>query len=218
MTRILTAALAALVVVAPAAAFADDSRLELGLGIHTGDPELEYQGNSTELDTDTGFALSVRYWRDGLINSNLSFGAEYLHLNGGDYSENATYSGAISGTATLDLEPTINAFMANAAIRANGTEKFHPYAGLGAGLAWASVDLSVNGTLTYGGTTYTANGSDDDSDTALAWQLFAGADFDVTESIYIGAEARYFGTDVKLFDVDTEFRNFSAMAKLGYRF
>jgi opacity protein-like surface antigen len=204
------------------AAFAANNtlRLELGLGAHWGDPHLEYQGQSDDLSTDTGIAVSGAAWIDGIAFQNLSVGLEFLHLRDGDYSETGSFSDAgISASGTLGIEPQVNAVMINAAYRDNrvGT-KFHPYIGAGAGAAFASADLSFNGTVTVGADSFTGSGSTDDDDVGFAWQAFIGADYDITDRLYIGASVKYFGTDVQLFDIDVEFRNVVALAKIGYRF
>jgi opacity protein-like surface antigen len=196
-----------------------NTRLELGLGAHWGDPELEDNGASADLNTDTGIAISGAAWFDNVGVQNLSLGVEFLHLRDGDYSESGTFSDSvITASGTLSIEPQINALMVNAAYRDDrATTKFHPYIGAGAGAAIASADLDFTGTLTVGGTTFT-NASTDDDDIGFAWQFYAGADYDITDHLYIGAGLKYFGTDVSLFDVDVEFRNFVALAKIGYRF
>ena len=212
-------ALAAALLLMVASLASAQSRLEVGLGFHGGDPELSFGGSSLDLDTDTGLAGSVRYWRDGVGSKTLSIGLEFLHLRDSDFGKTATFTGVISGTATVAIEPEINAFMFNAALRTNSSQsKLHPYIGVGVGFARVNVDVTVSAALTLGGTTFSGSASADDSDTGFAWQLYAGLDYDLGSAWYIGLDARYFVTDVKLFGVDVDFRNSVFMAKLGYRF
>jgi opacity protein-like surface antigen len=194
-------------------------RAEIGLGAHWGDPDISFAGESDSLDTGTGLAGSVGAWKDGVGHKNLALGLEFLRLQDGDYSESV--SGEILGatlSGDVSLDPTINALLVNAAYRKNDNGRFHPYAGAGIGVARVNATLSASATVTVGSSTFVASGSEDDSDTALAGQLFLGADYDVTSNVYVGAGARYFLTDTNLFGADVDFRNFVVSAKLGFRF
>ena len=206
-----------LLITLSASAFAANHfRLQFGAGVQGGDPEVAFADVSGDLDTDTGFAISGGAWVDKVGWKYLSLGLEYLGLQDSDFSE----SGSVSGTAlgvtfsgTIDIEPTIDAFMINAAIR-NNSGNSHPYIGGGIGFALASADAS--GTLTIDGETGSA--SIDDDDTAFAGQLFIGFDYDVVGSLYLGVNGRYFLMDADLFGADVEFRTWSVMGIVGFRF
>ena len=195
-------------------------RAELGLGAHGGDPEISFAGESEDLDTDTGFAVTGQLWADGVTEKApwLTMGLQYLRLDDADFSEAA--SGTVLGatiTGQLDLDPTLDGFLVNVAYR-KPDGKFHPMIGGGIGVAKASVDASVVATITVNGQTFIAAGDADDDDTNFAWQMFAGFDYDVTDKAYVGATVSYFGTDAALFGADVEFRNLVGIARVGYKF
>lgn len=141
-----------LVMMLPGTALAvDTSRIEAGFGIHGGDPDIEFAGVSGSLDTDTGIAFSAAGWVDHVGWKHLSLGLEYLRLQGSDFHESASavfLGGALTGT--LDIEPTIDVVMLNAAIRKNSGFT-HPYIGGGIGLGHADADLTASVTVTVGG-------------------------------------------------------------------
>lgn len=205
---------------APAAAeeLLKNVRLEIGGGIQAGDPDIEFAGASDELDTGTGYAVGAGIWLDRVFIDYLSVGVQYLRLAGNDFSESG--SGTVLGVAvsgTLDIEPTIDAFMANAALRLNDG-RWHPYVGGGIGLAHASADVTLSATFVVNGQTFVGVGSAEDSDTSFAGQAFAGVDFDVTDNIYVGLNGRYFITNSTLHGADVDFRNVAGMAVVGFRF
>jgi opacity protein-like surface antigen len=200
-------------------ASAQQSRMELGLGIQGGDPDIKFAGTTGSLDTDQGVAISAAYWKDGITaNKNISFGVEFLNLRNSDFNESATFlDGALSGT--LDIEPEINALMINGAYRSNSDQqKLHPYVGAGIGFARASADVNATATVTVNGTTFQAAGIANDNDLSVAFQAYAGLDYDLSKGWYVGANARYFATDAQLFGADVEFRSWALMAKVGKKF
>ena len=200
-----------LLITLSASAFAANHfRLQFGAGVQGGDPELSFAGVSGDLDTDTGIAISAGVWVDKVKWKYLSLGLEYLRLQDSDFNESAsaTFLG-VTLSGTLDIEPTIDAFMVNAAIRKNDGS-IHPYIGGGIGLAFAD----VTGTVIIDGETLT----EDDDDTAFAGQLFIGFDYDVVGSLYLGVNGRYFLMDADLFGADVEFRIWSVMGIVGFRF
>ncbi|MCH7544427.1 MAG: outer membrane beta-barrel protein [Proteobacteria bacterium] len=219
--RLLTAVTLAslLAMMLPGSALAvDDFRLEVGLGIHGGDPDIEFAGVSGSLDTDTGIAISAAGWVDHVGWKHFSLGLEYLRLQDSDFHESASVvflGGTLTGT--LDFEPTIDAVMVNAAIRKN-TGMAHPYIGGGIGLAHADADLTASATVTVGGQTFSVSGSANDTDTAFAGQLFGGMDVDIGGSWYFGVNARYFLMNADLFGADVEFRNWVVLGFVGLKF
>ena len=208
-----------LLITLSASAFAANHfRVQAGVGVQGGDPEVTFAGVSDDLDTDTGIAISAGAWVDGVGWKHLSLGLEYLRLQDSDFSESA--SGTFLGvtlSGTLDIEPTIDAVMVNAAFRKN-TGTFHPYVGGGIGVGFADADLTASLTVTVDGETFAASGSASDDDTAFAGQLFAGVDADVGGNWYVGINGRYFLMDADLFGADVEFRTWSVMGIVGFRF
>ncbi len=141
-----------------------------------------------------------------------------MRLQGSDFSESSGELFGVTFTGPLEIEPTIDAVMVNVAIR-NNSRKFHPYFGLGIGFGNADADLTTSTTLSVRGTTFaTVSGSATDDDTAFAGQLFVGADADVGENWYVGINGRYFLMDADLFGADVEFRTWSVMGIVGFRF
>ena len=208
-----------LVMMLPGSALAVDTfRLQVGFGIHGGDPDIEFAGASGSLDTDTGIAISAAGWVDHVGWNHLSLGLEYLRLQDSDFHESAsaTFLNATL-TGTLDIEPTIDAVMVNAAIRKN-TGIAHPYIGGGIGLGHADADLTAAATVTVDGQTFSATGSASDSDTAFAGQLFGGIDADIGGNWYLGVNGRYFLMDADLFGADVEFRSWAVMGFIGLKF
>ncbi len=197
-------------------------RAEAGAGAFFGDPEISFAGVTDDLDTDTGIAISAGLWSDGPAGiRDLSIGAQYLRLQGGDFDETAAGTFLnVTLTGQLQLEPTINAVMFNALYRYNKNEdnRFHPYIGGGIGAAFVDVDFSAAGTVTVNGTPFTGAVSASDSDVGFAWQALAGVDVDITDHIYAGVNYRYFGTDVNIFTADVDFRQHVIMGVIGYRY
>ena len=196
-------------------------RAEFGIGAQGGDPEISIAGVTDDLETDTGLALSAGLWFDGLVgDKNLSLGLQYKRHQDSDFSEGVNFVvlGVTLG-ATLDIEPTLDIFLVNAAYRDNkgafGDPKFHPYIGAGIGFAKSEADISA--ALTVNGTVVASAAASDD-DTNIAGQVFIGADYDFTDSIYGGVNVSYFATDATLFGADVEFRNLGAMAVIGVKF
>ncbi len=219
--RLLTAVtLAGLLVISlsGSALAVDTSRLQVGLGAHGGDPDIEFAGVSGSLDTDIGIAISAAGWVDHVVWNNFSLGLEYLRLQDSDFhaSASTTFLDATL-TGTLDIEPTIDAVMVNAAFRKNNGN-VHPHIGGGIGFGHADVDLTASLTVTVGGETFSASGSANDTDTAFAGQLFAGVDYDLTTGWYLGVNGRYFLMDVNLFGADIEFRSWALMGVVGFKF
>ncbi len=212
-----------LLITLSASAFAANPfRVQVGVGVQGGDPKLEDAGESVDLDTDTGIAISAGAWIDKVGWKHLSLGLEYLRLQDADFSETASGSGTalgvtFSGTASIDIEPTIDAFMINAAIR-NNSGNSHPYIGGGIGFALASADVTISGTGTFNGEPVSGSVSVDDDDTAFAGQLFIGFDYDVDANWYLGVNGRYFLMDADLLGAEVEFRTWSVMGIDGLRF
>ena len=193
---------------------ANPFRVQAGVGVQGGDPELEFAGVSGDLDTDTGIAISGGAWMDQVGWKHVSLGLEYLRLQDSDFSESGTILGdTVSGT----IEPTIDAVMINAAIR-NNSGNSHPYIGGGIGVGRVGVDATVSVAVIVDGETLLASGSAEDDDTAFAGQVFVGFDYDTDANWYVGINGRYFIMDANLFGADVEFRTWAVMGIIGLRF
>ena len=208
-----------LLITLSASAFAANPfRVQAGVGVQGGDPKLEDAGESVDLDTDTGIAISAGVWMDQVGWKHLSLGLEYLRLQDSDFSDpvSVTIPG-FTASGTLDIEPTIDAFMVNAAIRRN-TGSIHPYIGGGIGFGHTDVDVTASGTGTIGGEPFAGSVTFNDDDTAFAGQVFVGFDYDADANWYVGVNGRYFIMDANLFNVDVEFRTWAVVGIIGLRF
>lgn len=194
-----------------------DLRIEVNGGANWGDPHLSVNGAEGDLDVGTGFSVGAQLWVDRIGFDYLSLGAQYLYLRQGKFSESGTVSGpGVSGSGTISIRPSYHTFFANAALR-YPEGNINPYIGGGVGLAVSKAEVDFTGTATVNGVTFT-NGSDSDSSTNFAGQVFGGVDVTVADNVYLGVSGRYIMTDSSLFGIDVESRIFSAMAAVGYRF
>lgn len=145
-----------------------------------------------EFDSDVGAVGAVGWHFSNGLRAELEF--SYLDvdidtISGGGLSAAATgsveaYSGMFNLLYELDLD--------GHSIR--HLDRFHPY--VGAGIGFSNIDA----TLTIGGVT----GSDDD--TVFAYQFIGGLAIDVTDTISITTDYRYFATEDPDFGVvDAEF-------------
>lgn len=215
-TVALTAALSVAIGLAALAtatrADAGSNRLEVGFGYQ--DVEITDEEGP---EPSVGTAVSLAYWRDGLGTAkNTSVGVELLYLGGSSQSE--TFAGTVSGTTfdgTFEGEPTITALMFNIAWRHNDPgSRLHPYIGLGAGIARVRYESSFSGLIDG----EPVNLSVEDEDTAFMLQGFLGVDYDLGDKWYVGADVRWYGTSIDVFEQDVNLNGFALTAKLGMRF
>lgn len=109
------------------------------------------------------------------------------------------------------------AFMANVYHDFLPDNRFRPY--IGAGIGLAIVDFSDFGIAAIPSVL-------DDDDTAFAWQLIAGASYDITPNVIFGVEYRYFSADAELTSTagtgaitsDIDYDSHIIMGRLSYRF
>lgn len=206
----------------PAAA---DYRIEASLGITHGDHDATFSEsaesfglaiNSDSTVNGSGPAATIGIWVDGLFFENFSLGLESLQLENRADLVLAAQGPDQSVAVDADFELDISAIMANAAYRRN-SGAIHPYAALGIG--GARVAGEVDSTVTSGAPiSETGSVGFSDSDYAPAAQLVVGLDYDMTEKIYVGASARYFTIDTRLFGRDEVIRELAATVKLGVSF
>lgn len=206
----------------PAAA---DYRIEASIGIAHGDHDVAFSENaemfalsieSVSTVNGSGPTATVGFWADGMIHENLSLGLEYLRIENVADLTLAAHGPDQSVTVDADFELDITAFLVNAAFRQN-SGAIHPYAALGIG--GARVAGEVDSEITTGAPiSETGAVGFSDSDYAPAVQVAIGLDYDVTKRIYVGAAARYFTIDTRLFGRDEVVRELAAAIKLGLSF
>ena len=138
---------------------------------------------NTEFDDGygLGIAFGKRLGQNGTKNRWRVEGE--LSYRSNDVDTHKLNGGALAGS-TGKLKNT--ALMANVFIDFNEPAKFTPYLGAGLGLANVKADGFGVGAI--------PNVLDDD-ETVLAYQLIAGAGWDVSQKTELFAEYRYFATD-----------------------
>ncbi len=80
--------------------------------------------------------------------------------------------------------------------------KIHPYLGVGLGWSWGEVNSS----------------SGDASDNALAWQILAGVNFEITPQWSVDLGYRYFSAEYSFDDVDTKAANHMFLLGVNFHF
>jgi len=203
-------------------ASAVDFRFEGALGIVYSDYDLsfterfgpvELTGESNSALGGSGFIGSAAGWVDGVLFRDFSIGLEYLRTQT-DSDLTLGLSGAgQSVSLDSDFSLDIDTLFLNAAWRRN-EGMLHPYVGVGLGVSRleGKIDLRT-GTAFFG-----ANPIVDEDVIAPSGQAFFGFDYDLTNQFYIGAVARWFIIDGRLFNEDQVVRELSAQVKFGIRF
>lgn len=189
--------------------------------------------NSTTL-TGTGFAGGATVWADGPLAAwtgnnaleNVSFGLEYRHVNDSESTgvtatvpsgifAGSTVAGSVNGN--FDAE---SVFL-DAAWRLNGGS-FHPYVGLGGGVAVLDWKATLNApALAALGVSSTSFASGIVAPVA-AGHLFAGLDYDITPRLYLGVGGDFYFTDTaaKNFthtSIQLNANELSLLGHVGYR-
>jgi opacity protein-like surface antigen len=162
-----------------------------------GEIELAYQSN--DIDTHNG-VQAAGISLDGEDAGVLISGSPQLGVSVGELVDD----GRGSVTTTF--------VMANALYDFTAYGGFRPYIGAGLGVGFVNVDYSPSGV-----------GIVDDDDTVLAYQLIAGASFDVNERIALFGQYRYRATEdveteVSLFDASLDIENRASVLEAGLRF
>ena len=202
-------------------ASAVDFRFEGALGIVYSDYDLSFteRFGPVELTGESNSALgavgSSARRPVGLTASfrDFSIGLEYLRTQT-DSDLTLGLSGAgQSVSLDSDFSLDIDTLFLNAAWRRN-EGMLHPYVGVGLGVSRleGKIDLRT-GTAFFG-----ANPIVDEDVIAPSGQAFFGFDYDLTNQFYIGAVARWFIIDGRLFNEDQVVRELSAQVKFGIRF
>ena len=172
-----------------------DVRVEINGGANWGDPHLSINGAEGDLDVGTGFSVGAQLWVDRVGFDYLSLGAQYLYLRQGEFSASGTVSApGVTGTGSVSIRPSYHTFFANAALR-YPEGSINPYIGGGIGVAVSKLSADLSGTGTINGQAFAANGSDSDSSTNFAGQVFGGVDITIADNIYLGVSGRYILTN-----------------------
>jgi OmpA-OmpF porin, OOP family len=171
---------------------------------NTGIPSID-----AELRTNLG-------WLAG-ISAGYQWGSGFALEGDLTYRENGLDEIQLLGTHIgLDGAERVVALLGNALYRLSNPSQFTPYFGVGIGAARLELDADAEN-----------GGSFKDSATSLAFQAIGGISYEVTSSIDLGLEYRYFRTvDTDLRDrqganttrLDTEYAAHDVLAKLVYHF
>lgn len=162
-----------------------------------GELELAYQSNDVDIHRDVQAAGIPLDAEDAGV---LITGSPNLGVTVGDLV--ADGQGAVDTTFA----------MANVYYDFSSMGAFTPYVGAGLGAGFVDVDYSPSGV-----------GIVDDDATVLAYQVIAGASYDLSDRMAIFAQYRYRATedvetDVDLFDAELEIENRASILEAGVRF
>lgn len=190
---------------------AEGMRGELQMGASLGDLEIEMNGLSEVLDTESGFAFSGSAWLDEIFMPYLSLGLQYIFIAREDFVESGSFGGSTNNDVTF--EHIFHLFMANAVFRDSdgyviGGYRFYPYIGGGLGIGEVDARMSPSRAPTF-----------EDNDSVFVIQATGGIDFDVTDKAYIGFNGSYLSAETaNLFGSDVNFDGWRVMGVIGIRF
>lgn len=138
---------------------------------------------STEFDDGYGFGAAIG-WRMREVGASNRLRAEVeVSYRANDVDTHKLNGSALAG-ATGDIEST--AFMVNVLVDFSEQSSFSPYLGGGLGIAHVEADgFGVN----------SISNVVSDGESVLAYQVIAGASWDISQSTEIFGEYRYFATD-----------------------
>jgi opacity protein-like surface antigen len=179
------------------------------------DSDASEPGATGTFEFDTGFAFSgaVGYaqgpWRAELDITYRENDFDSATVTATIFGSTITASGQLEGDASS------LAFMANAYYDIDTGSPVKPYLGLGLGVARVDVnDLRIAGS---------SLAPVDADDTVFAFQVTAGASYEINPNLDLTLHYRYFRTADPEFDsggvtTEAEYRNHSVMAGVRYRF
>jgi OOP family OmpA-OmpF porin len=165
----------------------------------------------------TGDTLNINVDNTGMIGFKfgyilppaplLAFEFEYNHIFEHNYGPAEASGFREAGDAYLDN------FLFNLLLR-YPRGRIHPY--VGGGIGWSSFNihnLETDKTLPGQPTAV-----QDESNTAFAWQVLGGLDFEIIPSISADITYRYFGTDPHLDVLNVEYRTSVISAGINFHF
>jgi len=161
----------------------------------------------------TGDTLNINVDNTGMIGFKfgfilpqaplLAFEFEYNHIFEHNYGPAEASGFREAGDVYLDN------FFFNLLLR-YPKGRIHPYAGGGIGFSYFNIyNLETFQGITFGQW---------ESDTAFAWQILAGVNFEIVPSISADLTYRYFGTDPHLSVVDVNYRTSIISAGINFHF
>ena len=172
-----------------------------------------YSPQSDDLeDFDTGFNGEISYGRYFHRNFALELGVGYFETE-------ATFSGFDPILGIVEEEDQITAIPLTLTAKGTYPTKYvEPYAlaGIGLYLVSAESDLSI-GIFEF---------SFDDDDTVFGFHLGLGANFNITERLFVGVEGKYLWAEAEFKDsilgipveLDADLEGFTVTGNVGFRF
>lgn len=198
--------------------FGADFRIEAGVGWTHADFDVSDRFTIGPWDVSydaegaggSGLVASAGVWADDLIGTNVSVGLQYLRFeNSAEIRSTINRKGRVPGSVNADFDIVLNAGLLNLAWRLN-QEQIHPYVGAGIGVSLVSADVSLEDSPFFL--------SESSDDTVPVGQVFAGFDYDISDRVYVGLNARYLIFAGDLFGVDVDIRELAGMGVVGFRF
>jgi len=162
--------------------------------------------------TGDGAAAGVAIYADEWLGQNWTIGLEYLYSTA-DGTTDLSITGLGGASLPTDFEANFQTFFANAAYRVNDRNlKWHPFVGIGLGGGFTDIDINIpnSGSSTAG--------SGKVETPYIGLQGFIGFDYDISERVYLGTNARFFYIDGRIVDEDVQVGIFSILGTIGYRF
>jgi len=211
----------ALLATAPMAKAESWFNIKAGGVFPTGNISSKGMTPSIEANLDAGFNGELEYGYNFFDKSDYILGFDiglgYFHTSG-DYSrsgyDNAGRRASASFSAKMDVVP-----LALGLVAGIHSGPWRLYGGAGIDLLFCHSDF--NGTMSYG---TTLSGSDSESDTVFGGHVKAGLSYDITDHVFLGAEAKYLFTgnaDFKLGSDSTvasaDLNSFMITALVGFR-
>jgi len=169
------------------------------------DMELEANDESVDVDLDDSWAIGAKF---GYIIPPVKWLAaelEYTYLADQDFDER-------DGDSRINAEFSAHNVMANLLFR-YPEGRIHPYVGFGVGVSMATFEAEADGEVEdY------ISGSVDEDDTALAGQLIAGVNFEISPNWSAELAYKYFYCEYEIEDVDLEAQNHLFTFGINYHF
>ena len=164
--------------------------------------------------TGDGVAAGAAIYVDEWIGQNWTIGLEYLYSTA-EANTSLAVTGVGGAALNTKLDAELHTFYINSAYRVNDPNfKWHPFIGVGLGGGYTDIEVSVSAA----GAGAFVSGSGKVDTPYIGAQAFVGFDYDLTERIYLGTNAKFFYIDGRIVDQDIQIGVFSILGTLGYKF
>ncbi len=167
-----------------------------------------------DLDLDNGYTAGIKA---GFVLPSWEYlcpEIEFFHITGTDGDTQYAYTDS-GFDINMEGDVTITSLFLNAKFR-KPDGKFHPYAGFGIGWAWVDWD-NVKASIAVGNILF-SSAPQSESDNGLAYQLFAGLEYDLMENMALTVGWKYFMFEADMDKFQAEIDYAAHMATVGLRF